>query len=180
MDSRANSLGRASRVEVLNEFMSEWDGLLSQQNSGILVMAATNRPFALDDAVLRRLPRRILVDLPDPAGRTAILKLLLGQDSLGEDVSLERLGALTDSYSGSDLKNLCIAAGMAALRDMPPGQDRPIIRWGHLEGAMSDVPASISDRMETISELRRWDQQFGEGRKRTAASTSMGFHPKQL
>lgn len=50
----------ASRREIVNQFMMEWDGLTSQKNRGITIMAATNRPFDLDDAVLRRMPRRIL------------------------------------------------------------------------------------------------------------------------
>lgn len=175
LDSREHSLGRASRVEIINEFMSEWDGLLSSQNHGITVLAATNRPFALDDAVLRRLPRRILVDLPDGPAREKILQLLLREDVLSDDVDLAALAAKCESYSGSDLKNLCMAAAMRALRRVrsDPAQTMTI-RQADLEEALGDVPASISERMGTVHELRAWDQKYGEGRHRTSPGT-LGF-----
>ncbi|KNC85767.1 hypothetical protein SARC_02071 [Sphaeroforma arctica JP610] len=65
--------GSSVRREALNEFMQEWDGLKSH-GGRVTVMAATNRPFDLDDAVIRRMPRRIMVDLPDESGREMILK----------------------------------------------------------------------------------------------------------
>ncbi len=55
--------------KIKNEFMSMWDGLKTKENERVIVMAATNRPFDLDDAVLRRMPRRLLVDLPDVENR---------------------------------------------------------------------------------------------------------------
>lgn len=175
LDSREHSVGRASRVEIINEFMSEWDGLLSSQNNGITVLAATNRPFALDDAVLRRLPRRILVDLPDAAARAKILQLLLRDDALADNVSLAALAEKCVSYSGSDLKNLCMAAAMRALRRVrsDPAQIMTI-HPTDLEEALNDVPASISEKMGTVHELREWDQKYGEGRHRTPQAT-LGF-----
>ncbi|PJF16995.1 hypothetical protein PSACC_03193 [Paramicrosporidium saccamoebae] len=196
-DSRANSVGRASRVEIINEFMAEWDGLLSQ-NHGITVMAATNRPYALDDAVLRRLPRRILIDLPDAAARMQILALLLKDDFLAASVSLMDIALRCENYSGSDLKNMCMAAAMRSLRrvravdtvgvsvgiaanmsagptsersmksaEMTTGYPAEVVMEitnADFEGAMADVPASISDRMVTVHELRHWDTMYGEGR----------------
>jgi SpoVK/Ycf46/Vps4 family AAA+-type ATPase len=62
--------------KIKNEFMSMWDGLKTKENERVLVLAATNRPFDLDDAVLRRMPRRLLVDLPDAANREKILRVV--------------------------------------------------------------------------------------------------------
>ncbi|KAI9233234.1 MAG: hypothetical protein BYD32DRAFT_454856 [Podila humilis] len=110
--------GNSSQREILNQFMVEWDGLRSSgQNQGIVVMASTNRPFELDDAVLRRLPRRILVDLPSEHARERILNVYLGQETLEQGVDVQELAKKTTFFSGSDLKNLCVAAALAAVRE---------------------------------------------------------------
>ncbi|KAF9938942.1 hypothetical protein BGZ67_010207 [Mortierella alpina] len=110
--------GNSSQREILNQFMVEWDGLRSSgQNNGIVVMASTNRPFELDDAVLRRLPRRILVDLPSEQARERILNVFLGEELLGEGVDVKDLAKKTPLFSGSDLKNLCVSAALAAVRE---------------------------------------------------------------
>lgn len=62
-------------AQIKNEFMSNWDGLRTSNSDRVLVLAATNRPGDLDDAVVRRLPRRLLVDLPDAPNRARILKV---------------------------------------------------------------------------------------------------------
>ena len=79
-------------------------------------MGATNRPFVLDDAVLRRLPRRLLIDLPDTKTRHEILMNLL-KDNLCENELLNELPEISrkmDFYSGSDLKNVAITAALKA------------------------------------------------------------------
>lgn len=179
LDARSNAVGKASRVEILNEFMAEWDGLLSSAASArVMVMAATNRPFALDDAVLRRLPRRILVDLPASEARLQILRILLKEDELHPALDLGLLaGPMTVNYSGSDLKNLCIAAAMGALRRgilTDPTVSKTLISMADFEAALNEVPASISDSMDTLVELRKWDQMFGEGKKQKNTH-SFGF-----
>ncbi|KAG0086800.1 hypothetical protein BGZ92_007865 [Podila epicladia] len=113
-----SSGGNSSQREILNQFMVEWDGLRSSgQNQGIVVMASTNRPFELDDAVLRRLPRRILVDLPSEQARERILNVYLGQETLEPGVDIQALAKKTAFFSGSDLKNLCVASALAAVRE---------------------------------------------------------------
>ncbi|KAG0331089.1 hypothetical protein BG004_001830 [Podila humilis] len=110
--------GNSSQREILNQFMVEWDGLRSSgQNQGIVVMASTNRPFELDDAVLRRLPRRILVDLPSEEAREKILEVYLSQEKLEDEVDIKALAKKTGFFSGSDLKNMCVAAALAAVRE---------------------------------------------------------------
>lgn len=79
----------------------------------VIVIAATNRPFDLDEAVLRRLPRRILVDLPDAATREAILRVSLAQNRVDAAVNLTEIAAQLEGYTGSDLKEICREAVVA-------------------------------------------------------------------
>lgn len=128
--SRGSS-GSMSHNLILTEFMQEMDGLssaIANKDKRVVVIGATNRPFDLDDAVMRRLPRRLLVDLPDVQDRKgehiaaknsirhtadplfffcqAILEILLRGEQLGEDVHLDQIAKETDGFSGSDLKRM--------------------------------------------------------------------------
>ncbi|MCJ1330838.1 hypothetical protein MMC10_007525 [Thelotrema lepadinum] len=113
--SRNNSGNRTSHRELINQFLREWDGMASAK-AAAFIMVATNRPFDLDDAVLRRLPRRLLVDLPTKEDREAILKIHLKDEVLDAEVSLADLADKTPFYSGSDLKNLSVAAALACVK----------------------------------------------------------------
>eukprot|EP00899_Mesostigma_viride_P003329 jgi/Mesvir1/12998/Mv06003-RA.2 len=90
----------------------------------VMVLAATNRPFDLDDAVLRRFTKRVFCPLPDRSGRHDILRVLLAEEKLAPDVSLGHLADVTEGYSGSDLRNLCAEAAMGPLRALVEGWDR--------------------------------------------------------
>lgn len=81
------------------------------------MLAATNRPMDLDEAVIRRMPRRLLVDLPNLENRTKILNVILREEEVDEKFNYEELATLTDGYSGSDIKNLCLAAAFRPVRD---------------------------------------------------------------
>ena len=113
--SRSSSANRTSHRELINQFLREWDGMASAK-AAAFIMVATNRPFDLDDAVLRRLPRRLLVDLPTKEDREAILKIHLKDEVLDTDVALTDLADKTPFYSGSDLKNLSVAAALACVK----------------------------------------------------------------
>ncbi|KAL9081465.1 MAG: hypothetical protein Q9157_000023 [Trypethelium eluteriae] len=114
--SRGGERSATSHREIINQFLREWDGMNDAKES-VFIMVATNRPFDLDDAVLRRLPRRLLVDLPVQQDREAILRIHLRDEILDPDVKLTDLAKRTPLYSGSDLKNLCVAAALACVRD---------------------------------------------------------------
>lgn len=169
LERRSSISGRSSRLEIVNEFMSQWDGLSSNLNSGVIVMGATNRPFVLDDAVLRRLPRRILIDLPDAPSRLEIVTNLL-KENLCENLLLDALPELTSKmefYSGSDLKNVAITAALkAATRVAESSIVSPmVISKSDFEEAVREVPASLSDQMDSLQELRRWNEMYGETKK---------------
>ncbi|GJE90842.1 AAA-domain-containing protein [Phanerochaete sordida] len=115
--SARESGGAIAHRGVLTEFMQEMDGLRSSKDDNIIVIGATNRPFDLDDAILRRLPRRLLVDLPGEKEREEILKILLRDEKFAADVDLKQLAKKTESFSGSDLKNLCVSAALDAVKE---------------------------------------------------------------
>ena len=100
----------------MNEFMSEWDGLMSA-NNGVIILGATNRPFDLDDAILRRMPRRVLIDLPDESARKKILDLHLAGETIDPLLSLDDIAKRTHLYSGSDLKNMCVSAALTKVKE---------------------------------------------------------------
>ncbi|KAI9014625.1 P-loop containing nucleoside triphosphate hydrolase protein, partial [Gaertneriomyces semiglobifer] len=190
--SRRNDTHGARR-EIINEFMSEWDGLTSN-NHGIIVVGATNRPFDLDDAILRRMPRRVLIDLPSEEQRMKILEIHLRDEQLDETVDVKNLARKTASYSGSDLKSLCVAAALARVRETltqdhstkngrrSKRPDSSVASLGpfraeHFNAAMRDVPPSLTDETQTLVELRKWDETYGDaaGRRKGAAKKGWGF-----
>jgi cell division protease FtsH len=111
------SIGGASEQEhTLQQILTEMDGFSGRE--GIIVLAATNQPDVLDRALLRpgRFDRRVVVNLPDKAGREAILRVHARKVPLAEDVRLEELAQTTPGFSGADLKNLVNEAALLAAR----------------------------------------------------------------
>ncbi|XP_066398270.1 uncharacterized protein [Miscanthus floridulus] len=179
--------------KMKNEFMVNWDGLRTKDKERVLVLAATNRPFDLDEAVVRRLPRRLMVNLPDAPNRKKILSVILAKEDLADDVDLEALVNLTDGYSGSDLKNLCITAAHCPIREIlerekkertlaeaenrpaPPqccsGDVRPL-KFSDFKHAHEQVCASISSDSNNMNELVQWNDLYGEGGSRQKTSLS--------
>ncbi|KAG5223040.1 AAA+ ATPase domain-containing protein [Salix suchowensis] len=118
LGARGGSFEHKATRRMRNEFMAAWDGLRSKDSQRILILGATNRPFDLDDAVIRRLPRRIHVDLPDAENRMKILRIILNRENLESDFQFDKLANATEGYSGSDLKNLCIAAAYRPVEEL--------------------------------------------------------------
>ncbi|KAG0563533.1 hypothetical protein KC19_8G038900 [Ceratodon purpureus] len=200
VDSLLGARGGSSEHEATrktrNEFMAAWDGLRSKDSERVLVLAATNRPFDLDDAVIRRLPRRILVDLPNTENRVKILRVILAEEELEEGFDYEELSRITDGYSGSDLKNLSIAAAYRPIRELLQYEEqeakvggggggtaaanrvrsaaliRPL-RFEDFKQAMTQVGASVAFDASSMNELRRWNEQYGEGGNRR--KSNFGF-----
>ncbi len=112
--------GASEQEQTLNQILTEMDGFSSRE--GIIVLAATNQPEVLDKALLRpgRFDRRVIVNLPDKAGREAILKVHTRAVPLAADASLEDLAGATPGFSGADLRNLVNEAALLAARR---GQD---------------------------------------------------------
>lgn len=108
--------GASEQEQTLNQILTEMDGFSSRE--GIIVLAATNQPDVLDKALLRpgRFDRRVIVNLPDKAGREAILRVHTRNVPLANDASLELLAAETPGFSGADLKNLVNETALLAAR----------------------------------------------------------------
>jgi cell division protease FtsH len=108
--------GHDEREQTLQQLLVELDGFDS--SSGLVLLAATNRPEILDPALLRagRFDRQVLVDRPDKGGRVQILKVHVRKVKLAPDVDLEQVAQLTTGFSGADLANLVNEAALAATR----------------------------------------------------------------
>jgi cell division protease FtsH len=112
--------GHDEREQTLNALLVEMDGFSS--NSGVIVMAATNRPETLDPALLRpgRFDRHVLVDRPDVKGREQILKVHVAKVKLDEAVDLKAVARITSGFVGADLANLVNEAALLAARKTKP------------------------------------------------------------
>jgi len=146
IDEVDSMLGRRDKAgeheamrKIKNEFMANWDGLRTKENERVLVLAATNRPFDLDEAVVRRLPRRLMVDLPDAVNRQKILQVILGKEELKEAFDFEELAKETEGYSGSDLKNLCVAAAYRPIREIIEREKEEALREKKAKTAKAGV-----------------------------------------
>lgn len=182
--------------KMKNEFMMNWDGLRTKDKERVLVLAATNRPFDLDEAVVRRLPRRLMVNLPDVTNREKILRVILAKEELGHSVRLEEIAGMTDGYSGSDLKNLCVMAAHRPIREILEKEKKvkasaleknePVpalcssadirpLSMDDFKYAQEQVCASVSSETANMSELLQWNDLYGEGgsRKKTSLSYFM-------
>ena len=108
--------GNDEKEQTLNQLLVELDGFDS--SSGLVLLAATNRPEVLDPALLRagRFDRQVLVDRPDKQGRIQILQVHMKKITLAPDTDAEKVAALTPGFSGADLANLCNEAALVATR----------------------------------------------------------------
>ncbi|WP_229582462.1 ATP-dependent zinc metalloprotease FtsH [Paracoccus sp. S-4012] len=108
--------GASEQEQTLNQILTEMDGFSSRQ--GVIVLAATNQPDVLDKALLRagRFDRRVVVNLPDKAGREAIFEVHVRKVPLGPDVDLGRIAQATPGLSGADIRNLVNEAALLAAR----------------------------------------------------------------
>lgn len=146
--------------DLKTEFLQHWEGMLSRASSRNLVVAATNRPFDVDEAVLRRFTQSHLVGLPDVTARTRFLRRLLEGIPTAEDVDATQLATQTEGYSPSDLRRLLqTAAAMGPLRESL-AQPRAL-RWHDIEQALqvvSSTPLSAEYR-QALSQFIRTNQQ---------------------
>ena len=142
--------GHDEREQTLNQLLVEMDGF--DPNSGIIVIAATNRPDILDPALLRpgRFDRRIVVGFPDVKEREAILKIHTKNKPLGNDINLSVLAKRTAGFTGADLENLVNEAALLAARR---GKNR--ITMEELEESIDRVIAGPQKKSRVVSEKEK-------------------------
>ncbi len=151
--------GHDEKEQTLNQLLVELDGF--DATSGIVLLAATNRPEILDLALLRagRFDRQVLVDRPDRLGRTAILKVHVQGVRLAPDVDLDQVAALTPGFTGADLANLVNEAALIATRR------------GGAQVALADLTAAI-ERM--VAGLEKKSRLLQPRERRVVAHHEMG------
>ncbi|MDW7987604.1 MAG: ATP-dependent zinc metalloprotease FtsH [candidate division WOR-3 bacterium] len=144
--------GHDEREQTLNQLLVEMDGFDTQE--GVIIMAATNRPDILDQALLRpgRFDRQIVVDRPDVKGREGILRVHTRRIPLGKDVDLKVLARSTPGFSGADLANMVNEAALLAAR-----RNKNVVEMKDFEDAKDKVLMGVERRSLFISDIeKKW------------------------
>jgi cell division protease FtsH len=142
--------GHDEREQTLNQLLVEMDGF--EQNTGVIIIAATNRPDVLDPALLRpgRFDRQVVVDRPDVKGREGIFRVHTKNIPLAEDVKLEILAKGTPGLSGADIANLVNEAALLAAR-----QNSKAVSMHHFEAAKDKVMMGMERKSMIISDREK-------------------------
>merc|ERR1712150_94295 len=173
---------------VKTTMMSEWDGLNSGTNGNgesgsnrVVVIGSTNRPFDLDEAVLRRFPRRILVDLPDLDTRKEILEVTLAENRVDPAVNFTRIAERLEGYTGSDIKEVCREAVVqisheqaqiadqgalgpqrSGVADVTSLQRLRPVTMDDFEKSLGKLKKSVSERGRELARVWEWNDEYGE------------------
>lgn len=198
-EGSADDSAHGTLTSVKTTMMSEWDGLNSGTNGKgeagsdrVVVIGSTNRPFDLDEAVLRRFPRRILVDLPDLETRREILEVTLAENRLEPSVNLTAIAERLDGYTGSDIKEVCREAVVQISHEQARMLDRGFVdddedgkqsSFGDssyisglnrlrpvtvedFEKAMKKLKRSVSEKGRELMRVWEWNDEYGEIKKK--------------
>jgi cell division protease FtsH len=142
--------GNDEREQTLNQLLSELDGF--EPNTGVILLAATNRPEVLDAALLRpgRFDRQVVVDRPDKIGREAILNVHAKNVKLAEDVNLRQLAARTPGFAGADLANLVNEAALLAARN-----NRTAVTMADFQEAIERILTGLEKKSRVLNEIEK-------------------------
>ena len=142
--------GNDEREQTLNQLLSELDGF--EPNTGVILLAATNRPEVLDPALLRpgRFDRQIVVDRPDKIGREAILNVHAQSVRLAENVDLVKLAARTPGFAGADLANLINEAALLAAR-----KNRNAVTMEDFNEAIERILTGLEKKSRVLNEIEK-------------------------
>ncbi|KAK4474925.1 hypothetical protein MN116_002032 [Schistosoma mekongi] len=161
LSTRSHLDNEATRM-MKTQFMALWDGLLTNSNTQIVIVGATNRPGDLDQAILRRLPFKINVPLPNVKQRIHILKVLLKDEPIAKGLSeydFEQIANKTDGFSGSDLSELCRKAAFICL-------------WHFIEGGNVEA-----DLLVTVDHFTQAIQKYMSSKMKLESLNDVSFFP---
>ena len=142
--------GNDEREQTLNQLLTEMDGF--EENTGVIILAATNRPESLDPALTRpgRFDRRVPVELPDLKGREAILKVHAKKIRTAEDVDFHTIARMAAGASGAELANIINEAALRAVRN-----GRTIVNEADLEESIEVVIAGYQKKNAVLSDQEK-------------------------
>jgi len=164
-----DSSDRGYERQFLNQFLREWGGM-GATNRGPHIIASTNRPRDIDAAVLRRLPNKVHIGLPNAEEREDIFKIWLREEKV-EGIILSDLAATTEGFSGSDIKNLCEQAALAWERSDWSREDpeaRRVLKHRHFTKAKRRVRPSVDPG--TLREIDECAMRWNPGTFRPVVS----------
>jgi ATP-dependent metallopeptidase hflB len=149
--------GNDEREQTLNQLLTEMDGF--EGNSGVIILAATNRPDALDPALTRpgRFDRRVPVELPDLKGREEILKVHAKKIKLADDVDFKIIARMASGASGAELANIINEAALRAVRD-----NRKFVIQYDLEESIEVVIAGYQKKNSILTDAEKWRVSYHE------------------
>ena len=149
--------GNDEREQTLNQLLTEMDGF--EGNTGVIILAATNRPESLDPALTRpgRFDRRVPVELPDLKGREEILKVHARKIKVAEDVDWEKIARMASGASGAELANIVNEAALRAVRD-----GRRYATQSDLEESIEVVIAGYQKKNAILTDQEKWTVAYHE------------------
>ena len=149
--------GNDEREQTLNQLLTEMDGF--EGNSGVMILAATNRPDALDPALTRpgRFDRRVPVELPDLKGREEILKVHAKKIKISDDVDFKIIARTASGASGAELANIINEAALRAVRD-----GRKFVSQSDLEESIEVVIAGYQKKNSILTDAEKWRVSYHE------------------
>ena len=149
--------GNDEREQTLNQLLTEMDGF--EGNSGVIILAATNRPESLDPALTRpgRFDRRVPVELPDLQGREAILRVHAKKIKISDDVDFKQIARMASGASGAELANIVNEAALRAVRD-----GRKFATEADLEESIEVVIAGYQKKNAILTDKEKWTVAYHE------------------
>ncbi|XP_020587891.1 ATPase family AAA domain-containing protein 1-like isoform X3 [Phalaenopsis equestris] len=153
-------------TNMKTEFMSLWDGFTTDQNARVMVLAATNRPSELDEAILRRFPQTFAIGRPDQTERSKILQVILKGEKVDKDIDYDNIAQQCEGFTGSDIFELCKQAAYIPVRELLQAEKdgeghnaQRALKQSDLEKALSTVRKDIRSTFgyQSSSQSPPWD-----------------------